>query len=237
MPSIKDIVERSDITAGRRFDFCIQALILVSLAGLTLETVQGLPSLVYKILEWVEFVTIGIFTMEYVLRLYVADSKIGFIRSGWAIVDIVAIVPSYIGLDWRWLRALRMLRLFKLLRNSSAVDHIFRAFTLAKEELKVFGLMTLIMLYISAAGIYFAEHNAQPEVFSSIPASLWWAVVTLTTVGYGDAYPVTGLGRFFTGLVMLTGLGVVAGFTGVITTALSRAREEARSGVTETDED
>ena len=99
---------------------------------------------------------------------------------------------------------------------------------IAREELILFACATMLILYFAAIGIYYFEHEAQPEAFSSVFDGLWWAVATLTTVGYGDVFPVTAGGRFFTFIVLITGLGVVAVPTGLIASALSRAREEER---------
>lgn len=215
-----------DSLAGRRFDAALQAVIFVSLAGLTLESVDGLPALAYRLLLIVEVVSIALFTLEYFLRVFSAPSAPRYIFSFWGIVDFLAIFPYYFFNDSQWVRALRFLRIFRLLRRSRALARFAEAFMEARSELMVFGTTAFIMLFIAAAGIYQFEHEAQPEVFSSIPESLWWAVVTLTTVGYGDVYPITPLGRLFTGLVMIIGLGVVAGLTGVIASALTHVREE-----------
>lgn len=142
----------------------------------------------------------------------------------------MAILPFYLatGVDLRSLRALRILRLFqvlKLARYSAAVQRFHRAFIIVREELALFGLVTAILLFLAATGIYYFEHAAQPTKFASVPHSLWWAVTTLTTVGYGDAYPITTGGRFFTFFVLMLGLGVVSVPAGLVASALSKARE------------
>ena len=118
------------------------------------------------------------------------------------------------------MRLLRLVRLLKLFRTSVALDRLGRALHLVKGELIVFGILSALMLYVSAVGIYLFEHEAQPEAFSSIPQSLWWAVASFTTVGYGDLYPITTGGRIFTSLVLFIGLGIVAVPSAIITTAL-----------------
>lgn len=216
----------NDNPAGRRFDAALQLVIFISLAGLTVESVDGLPALAYRLLFIVEVVSIALFTLEYALRVFAAPSAPRYVFSFWGIVDFLAVFPYYFFNDSQWVRALRFLRIFRLLRRSRALARFAEAFVEARSELMVFGTTAFIMLFIAAAGIYQFEHEAQPEAFSSIPESLWWAVVTLTTVGYGDVYPITPLGRLFTGLVMIIGLGVVAGLTGVIASALTHVREE-----------
>ena len=133
------------------------------------------------------------------------------------------------GLDLRSLRAFRLLSLFraaKLLRYGKAIKRFHRAFIIVKEELLLFGCVTMIILYLSAVGVYYFENAVQPEAFSSVFDGLWWSVVTLTTVGYGDVYPITVGGRVFTFVVLMVGFGLVAVPTGLLASALSKAREE-----------
>ncbi len=148
---------------------------------------------------------------------------------------MLAILPFYlaIGVDLRSLRALRLfrlLRLFKLAHYNDAMGRFYRAFRLAKEELALFFGATIVLLYLAAIGIYYCEREAQPEVFRSVFSSLWWAVTTLTTVGYGDVYPVTLAGRVFTFIVLMIGLGVVAIPSGIVASALAKVREKEGGG-------
>lgn len=227
--ALRDIVERTDTPAGRRFDLAIQLLIVFSLVTFSLST---LPDLSEEQLTWlnrIELVIIAIFTAEYLLRVAVAEQKLKFVFSFFGIVDLLAILPFYIttGVDMRSLRACRLIRLFllfKLIRYSRAFQRFHLAARLAWEELVLFTASTLIVLFIAAAGIYHFEHAEQPEEFSSIFDSLWWAIVTLTTVGYGDVYPVTAGGRMFTFFVLMVGLAIIAMPTGLIASALSEAR-------------
>jgi voltage-gated potassium channel len=145
-------------------------------------------------------------------------------------IDLMAILPAYLRLtfDLRSLRALRLLRIFralKLVRYGRAVRRFHLAFRMVKEELILFLTVAGIVVYLSAVGIYYFENEAQPEQFTSVPESLWWAVVTLTTVGYGDSYPITTGGRIFTFFVLVVGLGIVAVPSGLFAAALTRARE------------
>ena len=224
---LRRALHEHDTPLGRRFDSVLQVVILISLAGVTLASLRGMPPLAYTALAAVEVVTMALFTIEYVLRVATAGNRRAYIFSFWGIVDFLAIFPYYFLNDSQWVRALRFLRIFRLLRHNRAVARFAQAFRESKSELVVCGTTALIMLFVAAAGIYQFEHEAQPEAFGSIPESLWWAIVTLTTVGYGDVYPVTPMGRVFTGFVMIVGLGVVAGFTGVIASALTRARDKS----------
>ncbi|MHC5135804.1 MAG: ion transporter, partial [Planctomycetota bacterium] len=173
----------------------------------------------------------SIFSIEYFLRVLVADKKIRFIFSFFGIIDLLAILPFYLrlGIDLRSIRSIRMLRIFRMLklaRYSRAIHRLHRALNIIKQELVLFFATTCILLYLSAAGIYLFENTAQPEAFKSVFHSLWWATITLTTVGYGDIYPVTVGGKIFTFFVLMIGLGIVAVPTGLMASALSKAREE-----------
>ena len=228
---IKSMVENPDTLQGKVFALTIQFLIVVSLFTFSVDTLPELDNETKQLLRTIEIVTVGIFTAEYLLRLYVAEVKRRFVFSFFGVVDFLAIVPFYLstGLDLRSIRIVRLLRLiriFKLFRYSRAVKRFHRAVVIAKEELILFGFVALIVLYLSAVGIYYFENAAQPDNFKSVLHSLWWAVTTLTTVGYGDMYPITAGGKFFTFLVLMLGLGVVAVPTGLLASALSQAREE-----------
>lgn len=231
MPTLKTIIENNSTTHGRLFDLTVQLLIVVSIVGFSIETLPGLSPSVKQLLHGIEIVTVGIFTVEYILRIAVADHKLRFIISFYGVVDLLAILPFYVstGLDLRSIRALRFLRLFqalKLARYSKAIHRLQTAFALVKEEIILFLVVTAILLYLTAAGIYYFEHHLQPDAFSSIFHGLWWAVVTLTTVGYGDVYPVTTGGKIFAFFVLIIGLGIVAVPSGLMASALSEARNQ-----------
>lgn len=225
---IKSIVEINDNPTSRYFAFFIQALILISIVTFSVETIPNLKPQTKSILYAIEVFSVSVFTIEYVLRIYVADSKPKFIFSFFGIIDLLAILPFYLsfGIDLRSLRALRFLRLFrilKLVRYNKAMNHFTRAIKSAKEEILLFVFITLILIYFSAVGIYYFENEAQPEHFSSIFDSLWWAIITLTTVGYGDVYPITVGGKVFTFFILMIGLGIVAIPTGIISSALTKS--------------
>ena len=215
--NIKAIVERSDTVPGRAFDLVMQALILFSIFSFSIETLPDLEASTRIFLDISEVIIVIVFTVEYLLRLYVAGRKLGYVLSFYGLIDLIAIVPFYImsSIDLRSLRIFRLLRLFqlmKLLRFSKAMRRFSRAFVIAKEEIVVFSVVTVMLLYLSAVGIYYFENEAQPEAFKSIVHSLWWAVTTLTTVGYGDVYPITAGGKIFTFIILMIGLGIVAQF-------------------------
>lgn len=225
---IKNIVEINDNKLSRYFAFFIQALILISVITFSIETIPNLKPQTRVILRSIEWFSVIIFSLEYILRIYVADSKPKFIFSFFGIVDLLAILPFYLsfGVDLRSLRALRFLRLFrilKLVRYNRAMNHFTSAIKSAKEEIFLFIFITLILIYFAAVGIYYFENQAQPEHFSSIFDSLWWAIITLTTVGYGDVYPITVGGKVFTFFILMIGLGIVAIPTGIISSALTKS--------------
>ncbi len=228
---LKRMVEQSDTRAGRWFDAVVFALIVVSLITFSIETLPNLPPPAVAMLYWIEFATVLLFTGEYLLRLAVADSRWRFVRSFFGVLDLVAILPFYLaaGVDLRAVRTfrlLRLLRILKLTRYSDAVRRLRRAVGIVREELVLFLNVALILIFLSAVGIYYFEHDRQPEHFASVFHSLWWAVVTLTTVGYGDMFPITTGGRVFTFFVLFLGLGIVAVPTGLFASALAKAREE-----------
>ncbi len=230
---LKSIVETRETLAGRVFDVIIYATIIVSLVDFSIETLPDLSPTVYEALAVIEVVTVLIFTGEYLLRIYVAENRIRFVTSGWGVIDLLAIAPFYLtlGLDLRSLRILRLLRLVRVLklgRYSKSVSLFAHAFQIAKAELVMFFAAALTLIYLSAVIIYYFEREAQPNVFSSVFASLWWAVVTLTTVGYGDVYPITLGGRVFTFVILMIGLGTIAVPSGIVAAALSEARREER---------
>ena len=228
--SFKKILE-DDTNAGRLFDIFIQCFILISLISLPFETLPNVSKTTSNILTTLEITIVIIFSMEYILRICLSDSKLKFIFSVHGMVDLFAILPFYLslGLDGRFIRVFRLFRLFrtfKLLRYSKAINRLHRALLIAKEELILFSLMALTIIYLASVGIYYFENPVQPHIFSSIFQSMWWAVVTLTTVGYGDIYPITTGGKIFTFLVLIIGLGIVAIPTGIVASALSTAREK-----------
>ena len=177
-----------------------------------------------------EIVSVLIFTVEYISRLIFADNKFKFVFSFFGIIDLLAILPFYLatGFDLRSVRAFRLLRLvriLKLTRYSAATQRFYKAFVIAKEELVLFLVTSIIILYLASVGIYYFESQAQPEAFASVFHSMWWAVATLTTVGYGDIYPITIGGKIFTFFILIVGLGIVSIPAGLIASALGKARE------------
>ena len=215
--------ERSDI-----FAWIMNGLIILSAIAIALETEPGLPSGWYLWLFGFEVTLLAIFATEYMVRIWASERRLRYIFSFWGIIDLLSFMPAVLLLTPEWqvvraLRLIRLVRLLKLFRSLHALDRLVAAFKEVREELILFVIIAGLMLYVSAVGIYIFEHEAQPEAFSSIPMSLWWAVATFTTVGYGDMYPITPGGRLFTSAILFIGLGIVAVPAAIVTTALLEA--------------
>lgn len=227
---IRKIIEDNTTPEGKFFDYFIQILIILSLVAFSIETLPNVSKSTIEILKIFEIICVSIFSIEYLLRIYVAEKPWKYIFSFYGIIDFLAILPFYLQTtaDLRSIRAFRIFRIFralKLIRYNKALNRFHVAAKIVKEEVVLFLIIATIFMYISSAGIYFFEHNAQPEIFASVFHSGWWAVVTLTTVGYGDAYPITVGGKVFTFFILLIGVGIVTIPAGLVATALMRARE------------
>ena len=208
------------------FDLSIGVLIVLNVAAVMLETVEPLHRRYLWLFDGFETVSVAVFTVEYVLRLWSCTADPAYRHPVWgrlrfatrpmAVVDLLAILPSYIPnawIDFRFLRVLRLLRLLRVLklgRYSDAVAVLAATVRSKRAELGVMLLILAMLLVLSSGVMYYAEHEAQPQHFSSMPAALWWSVITLTTIGYGDVYPVTPIGRVLGGLIAISGIGFVA---------------------------
>jgi len=230
MPPVKRNTQRSESQVARWLDLFIQTLIVLSLLAYSVETLPDLPPGWREGLKLFETVSVIVFTIEYLVRVYTASPRLGYIFSFFGMVDLLAVLPFYAGFgvdlkSIRLFRILRLFRIFKLVRYSAAARRFHVALIIAKEELVLFFSVTLILLYVSAVGIYHFENEAQPDKFASVFHSLWWSVTTLTTVGYGDTYPITVGGRIFTFVILMIGLGVISIPAGLLASALSKARQ------------
>jgi voltage-gated potassium channel len=224
------ILEGNTTKKGRYFDYFIQSLIFLSIVSFSLDTLPSLSINLRQFLDGFEIFSIIIFSVEYLLRVYVSKKPLKYIFSFYGLIDIIAILPFYLNtfIDLRFLRAFRVFRVFralKLMRYNKALNRFNLAFKIVKEEIILFFMVTLVLIFITSAGIYFFENEAQPEVFKSVFHSAWWSIVTLTTVGYGDVYPITIGGKIFTFFVLMIGVGLVTIPAGLVATALSKARE------------
>ena len=230
--------------AGRRFELFILALIALNVAAVVLESVAYVEERFGAAFVVFEACSVLVFVGEYAARLWscVEDprsrgavrERLRFIVRPLALVDLMAIAPFFATMgtaDMRVLRALRLLRLVRLLklgRYLAALTVLQRVVYAKRAELVMSSALTSVLLIVASSIIYFAEYEAQPDKFSSIPASMWWAVSTLTTVGYGDVYPVTVLGRVAGGFLALLGIGLFALPTAILGSGLVEAVQRAR---------
>ncbi len=235
-----EIIEagRGDDRASKAFDFFIIVLILLNIVAFVAETVPSLHREYATYFHLFEVFSVTIFTLEYLARLWVAvempflsrlpawRARLQMARRPAVVIDLLAILPFYLGhvmgLDLRVLRILRLLRFFKLSRYSPALHTLVRV--IAKERRALTGALLLLVAAVlfAASGMHYLEHEVQPDKFGSVPAAAWWAVATLTTVGYGDVTPVTPLGRLFGGIVMVAGLCILALPVAIISTGFAQ---------------
>jgi voltage-gated potassium channel len=214
---------------GPRIELAIQVLIVLSTVTFSIETLPDLSRGTRDALAVLEIAFVVAFATEYLARIVLAERRLGYVFSFYGLIDLLAILPSVlaVGIDLRFLRVvrlLRVLRLLKLVRYSESVARFHLALRLVRSELILFGAASTVVIYLAGVGIYFFENQEQPDAFSSVFDGIWWAVATLTTVGYGDAYPVTAGGRAFTMVILVVGLGFISVPTGLIASALGEAR-------------
>lgn len=224
----------------------IITLILLNVVAVMLETVPSIHDPYTDLFHYFDVVSVAIFTVEYILRVWscVEDpryrhgvfGRLRYMFSISALIDLLAILPFYlhaiIGMDLRILRIFRLarfLRLFRLTSYMKATRIVVNVFRARKNELILSLVLAVFLIVISSSLVYFAEHLEQPEVFSSIPKTIWWSVITLTTVGYGDMIPHTAMGKFLTGFLLLIGVAIFALPAGIITAGfLEESRKSNR---------
>lgn len=219
------------------FDIFIISLIFLNVLAIVLESVVPIRQTYGQQFFLFEVFSVVIFTVEYVLRIWTANllpkyskpvaGNLEFAFTPLAVIDLLAVLPFYLpflGVDLRFLRMLRMLRifrLFKIARYLKALKIMKRVLDKKKEELIISLIFTIFLLLMASTLMYYVENEAQPENFSSIPETMWWGIATLTTVGYGDIYPITGLGQFLGGVIAIIGIGLFALPTGILAAGFS----------------
>ena len=226
-------MEKDDLVMARIIDIFLLVLILLNVIMVVLESVSSLDDRFGSFFVEFEVFSVMVFTIEYLLRLWVCTirdefngvvkGRLRYVVTPMALVDLIAIAPFYLPLlfsfDLRMLRLLRLfrlMRLLKVLRYSESLRVFSDVYKLKKSELGMCFMAILFLLVMASAIIYHVEHEDQPEAFSSIPASMWWGVATLTTVGYGDIYPITPMGKFFGAIIALLGIGLFALPAGIL---------------------
>lgn len=203
--------------SSRLVDVCILTLILVNVAALVLQSIPEVDREYTKLFRSLELASLVVFTLEYCIRIWSCVEarafrapvlgRLSFACTPMALIDLAAFAPAYLGLDARFIRILRLLKLSRYIR---AMQVFQRVLIRKRVELMVTLIIILILLVFTSCLMYFAERNANSDQFGSIPAAMWWSIVTLTTVGYGDASPITPLGQTFAGFVAILGIGMFA---------------------------
>ena len=230
-----EIINKADEgdRASKAFDWLIMSLIILSIVSIVLESFANIAAKYGILFRVFEGVSVFVFTIEYILRIWTADllcpeshhPRLKYVISFMAIIDLLAILPffvPFISVDLRFLRMVRLLRLFRLLRvlklgrYLDALTIVVDVMKKSASQLTISVVLCFLVMLFSAIIMYTVENPVQPEQFPNVIASLWWAICTLTTVGYGDVYPVTPLGRIFASIISIVGIGIIAIPTGII---------------------
>lgn len=234
---LHEIIYESETTAGKIFDIALLFCILISIIVVMLDSVDTLHAKYGEFYYQLEWIFTIIFTVEYILRLICIRYPLRYVFSILGIVDMLAIIPSYLSLvgigsrSLLVLRALRLLRIFRIFRLVHFVSEMRFLSVAVKNSLRkisIFILFVLTAVVILGSIIYLVE--GQTNGFTSIPQSIYWAIVTITTVGYGDIAPVTPLGKFIASFIMLLGYGIIAVPTGIVTTEMALAVKSRQQG-------
>lgn len=222
-----EIIFEADTRAGKIFDEILLSIILVSIVLVMLESVSSINAKYHELLKILEWSITIIFTVEYLARIWICNKPIKYILSFYGLIDLLAILPTYLGLiitggqSLVVIRALRLLRVFRILklgRYTRAGRLIAGAIWRSREKIVVFVVFVFTLAIIIGTMIYLIE--GEEHGFTDIPTSIYWAIVTLTTVGYGDLSPATGFGKFLASLVMILGYSIIAVPTGIVTASL-----------------
>ena len=243
---LNQILERADFgdRVSRSTDMFFTALVIVNIISITLESVPWIYTAHKSLFTWIEIISVGIFTIEYLCRVWVAPTKISdprnfasacksrakYMLSFSGIVDLLSILPFYLRsffpfLDLRILRALRLLRILKLSHYNSAMEDLFEAIFEERRSFYAASYLFAILFILSSTLMYFAEYRTHPTGFQSIPDSMYWALITLTTVGYGDITPITVAGKLIAVGSAILGVIVVAIITGIVASSFNAQME------------
>ena len=226
--NIKAIIFGTDTRAGKLFDEILILAIILSIITVLLESVTEYRQQYGQILTSAEWFFTIIFTMEYFLRMYCIRIPISYVFSFYGIIDLLAIIPTYISILLpgsqalsviRILRVLRIFRILKLFQYMGEVSHLSKALITSKRKILIFLFVIMNIVVILGSIMYLIEGSVAG--YTSIPKSIYWAIVTLTTVGYGDIHPITPMGQAISAIIMLMGYSIIAVPTGIITTELT----------------
>ena len=233
-----EIIFEADTRAGKNFDVALLIIIILSVLLVLLESVSSIRKDHQETLGLLEWIITIIFTVEYLIRIIVVQKPWKYITSFYGIIDFLSVIPTYLSLIIvgyqsllviRILRLMRIFRIFKLTRYSSAGSTLSRALWASREKISVFLFSVLMLVTIVGTLMYLIEGEASG--FTSIPQSIYWGIVTLTTVGYGDISPVTPLGQFLASMVMILGYAIIAVPTGIVTAEMIHPSTRANTQV------
>ena len=238
--------KKGNLKGDKFVEYFISWLIIINMIAIILESYKGINTSYFLYFNILEIFSIIVFSIEYLLRIWISDlifpdisptrARVKYITSFMGVVDLISILPFFlpyfIKIDLRILRTLRLFRLLRLLklnRYFKSLSVIKNVIVKTKSEILVTVFMVFILLILASTLMYNIEKNAQPEAFQNIGQAMWWAVATLTTVGYGDIYPITGLGKILSAFIALLGIGIVALPTGIISSAYIEEIRELRT--------
>jgi voltage-gated potassium channel len=231
---LHEIIYEADTFAGKLFDITLLIVILFSILLVMLESVEKIGTKYTSVLNVLEWIITVLFTLEYIARVVAVKKPKTYLLSFYGIIDLLSTIPKYISLfvvgthSLIALRALRLLRVFRILKLSRFIGesaNFGRALKRSRAKISVFISFVIVLCIILGTVMYLVE-GAQESGFTSIPRSVYWAVVTLTTVGYGDIAPVTALGQFIASLIMILGYGIIAIPTGIITSEMTKTEKK-----------
>lgn len=231
------IIFGTESRAGKLFDVVLIYLIVISVAALILDSMAPEHSHLQRLLAVTEWVFTLLFTIEYAVRIYCSPRPLAYMRSFYGVIDLISILPTYLGLLFpganyalvvRLLRVLRIFRVLKLARYVSEANVLIRSLLLARRKILVFFFVVCVLATIFGSIMFVVE--GPENGFTSIPKSVYWTIVTITTVGYGDITPVTPLGQVVATLAMLTGYSIIAIPTGIVTAELAHEIHRERIG-------
>ena len=227
------IIFGTDTKSGQRFDIALIYLILASVVVVLIESISGIPDRLRAALWYAEVIFTLLFTVEYAVRIYVSPQRLRYIFSFWGIVDLFAVIPGYLAFIYanssyllivRLLRVLRVFRVFRLFGYLSEANVLMRSLKKSHKKILVFACFIVVLATLFGSLMYLVE--GPEHGFTSIPKSIYWTIVTITTVGYGDITPQTSLGQIISSIAMLLGYSIFAVPTGIVAAHLS---DELRS--------
>jgi len=232
---VHEIIFEADTVTGKLFDVILLAAILLSIIGVMLESVDEIDKKYHELIMVFEWGFTILFTIEYFFRIYAVNRPLKYIFSFMGIVDLLAIIPTYLIFIFpaahslsviRAIRLIRIFRIFKLSRYLRGAHTMQIALRSSRPKIIVFLLSVMLLVIILGTLMYIIENSARTNGFENIPNSIYWSIITLTTVGYGNIVPMTILGKIVASFIMILGYGIIAVPTGIVTAEFSRKRKE-----------